>query len=1537
MHFVTYNSSYFLIKSLLKILLILYALPMFSQGELNADFDLAENTSGCAPFIVSFIDISSGGDSNNLSFYWDFGNGMSSNEQNPTHIYSQPGFYTVSFTVNDGSNSDTETKYSLIRVNPPPIADFTVNNQTGCSPHSSEFTDLSIPTSGTITDWFWAFGNGETSFEQNPTVVYTEIKNYNVFLKVVDINGCEASTSKSNYIKLDGPVANFLYDSVVCGLPANVTFLNQSTGNELDYFWDFGDGTTSTGDVPGTHVYTAFDSTKVTLIVTERNTGCSDTLSSSLVVGNYEAEFDWDIECGNNEFTINVENKTSVYNTLKWDFGGESIAFTSNASHNFSSKGPYEITLTTTIDPSCWDTTTIQYNLPIANISYDASICSYPFEVAFKNQSSAKNFQSFWEFGDSTSSTQNEPIHIYTIPPEMFLSKLLIEDSFGCVDSAQQYVTVPFPIARFYELNSKHTGCSPLNLTFKDTSYTLGSNISAVEWNFGDSLSGNNNFSTDSNPSHTYNTPGIYDITYIIFTEDGCSDTAVYEGIVKVGERPESATFEQLFNDSICYGESIQFIESATYSTTAIESNYFCWAFEEGSDSLLLNSETPPEDCPEKPEFSNNNNPFINFSQPTHIYSEFNHIADTSNSNVSTGEIIPNAGNLYTHLFIGYNNCLTEIIQPTFVDTTIAVNGYVLNDSVELFSDSTLQVGLYQASINYDSIAYSYVYTNSLSDTLVKIHPTDTIYLSFKEGEKYKIRTKIINKTSGCSNEITDVFTVDSTRLNFEIINKTCLNQNPVLFADNSFSKYGNINQRKWFVNNNLVATIKNNNSIDSFYYSFPDTGIFTVKLLVEFSIQYQKYGQWKTGVFFKQTSKQIKLEGVKAKGFSDTLQSCGGDKIQFNDTSSSTGEIKEYLWIFGDETANSNLKNPNHEYLNAGNYTPSLVVTDTFGCVDSVALDEIVVLKPNIDFTSSDSLVCKGDVVSFDNKSSGNSLSFVWTIDSTAQYITNIEYQFDSAGFFDVKLYAIDTFNCADSLTKNNLIEVSRIPKPEFTATTLQTGCPPMSTNFSDTTGGTITKWLWNFGDGNQRTDKDPTHIFTNPGNYDISLIVTNYANCSDTIVKQKYINVGGPYGEVVYSSDTICIPEKIEFNLNLNNTKYYVLDYGDENKLSYTYTENPDSTNHIYTQGGIHQPIVELIDSLGCLYKLPELPKIYGDSLNADFKTTSEIICDLNNVSFLNKSRSTFESQFLWSFGNNDSSTLISPIYNYEKDSIYEVSLKQISPLGCIDSMNQTIQVFSAPSPILSIYNESFCIPSETNLKLKFENDEFNFDSIYFLINDTLQLLGDSIVNIFLEKGAQNIKYFIKYGDGACLLDSSFSLSFFEKPKANFEFSPENSSLEEPVIYFKDKSENATFWNWTFDEFGSSSYQNPVYSYETADSYTVKLVVSNPGGCSDSITHKVIVSPYNFINLPSGFSPNGDGKNETFGILKAGNIELLEFKIYNRWGNLVFSTTNPDEAWDGKRKGKDQNTGTYIYYVKGRKNSGEITEVKGSFTLIR
>lgn len=1513
-------------KLILKILVFVSFFPALSQ--ISADFNVNLSV-GCSPLVVNFMDISNGGD----SWTWDFGNGVTSNQQNPTYIYSQPGFYSVSLIIRDlSNNSDTIIKEALIRVNASPIADFKVDDSTGCSPHLAQFTDLSIPVSGTISDWYWSFENGDFSEEQHPTTSYTEIKNFGVFLKIKDVNGCEASTYKSDLIKLDGPEAKFEYDSVVCGLPAEVTFLNQSIGNDLEYYWDFGDGSSSTGDVPGKHIYNAFDSTEVKLIITEKNTGCSDTLAKSLVVGDYKAKFDWDIICGNDSFLIEVKNTTSIYSSLEWSFGNESTLFTQNASHQFTSPGPHEIKLLATVDPSCWDTTTISYTLPQTQFTYTSPICSDPFEVTFNNVSKGEQLSYYWEFGDSTFGTEINPIHIYDFPPERYRTQLFSEDKFGCIDSFKRDVFVPFPIARFYELDSVYGGCAPLNLNFADTSYTLNSEIYSVLWDFGDPISGNENSSTEKNPQHTYNVPGNYDITYTIYTNDGCADTAIFEEVIKVGEKPNNANFEQ-FSNSICYGETISFIQTENYLSPGIESNYFCWAFEEDTTPLLKHPESPPNECPKTTQNTNLNNPFINFSNPTHIYNEFTNIPIFGNQSSSSGEILASAGALSTHLIIGYNNCFTEVINPTFVDTTIAINGYVIPDSFIFFADTSVLLGFYQASMNYDSLAYSYVYSNSANDTLFEIKKTDTLFHELKEGRKYFIKTKVINTLSGCENEIIDVFSVDSLRLDFTLPNDVCKNTE-VIFKDTSFSKLGTLSSREWLVNDEKVG---GSYYIDSFVYAFKDTGEFKVTLRLKHRILFTKYGQNEYGYYENEISKFIRIEGTIAQGFSDTLNTCAGEPIFFIENSNSTSKIEKFYWDFGDSSNISSAQNINHTYFNAGSFYPKLNILDTYGCLDSLILPPIIINKPIANFEVSDTLICKGENIIIKHNSIGGALQFTWTIDSLIQEFPVIDQKFNSSGFFDIKLHVKDDLGCQDSIIKINIIEVSDYPVPAFEADQKYIQCPPLTTNFGDSSKTPVIGWNWNFGDGKSSTDQNPVHIYTQPGLYDVSLDVVNYAGCNDSLIKKEYIEIDGPKGTVTFNPDTICLPDSVVFNLDFEKTVYFVIGYDDESNVSYSYLDNPDTTIHFYKNGGLFQPKVELIDSTGCLFTVAELPKIKTDSIDAQFKTKSNIICDVLNIPFTNISRYTFDSQFTWIFGDGNFSNIKSPNHSYEKDSTYDVTLLQKSPLGCLDSITKTIKVFNAPLPELSLKNDNFCIPSKTTIKLNIGNGNFQADSIFLKLNDYSKIEGDSMLTTFYESGNQQIGYAIFYGSGNCIIDTIINKSYYKWPIAEFTFNPANNSLDEPVVLFKDESKNTTIWKWDFDDGGLSNDSNPGHLFNVDNIFNVSLIASNKGGCFDTIYHEVSISPYDFVKLPSAFSPNGDGQNETFKILNAGEIEILEFKIFNRWGNIVFETIDAEDSWDGNRKGEKQNTGTYIYYIKYNSSSNQLKEIKGNFTLLR
>ena len=161
-------------------------------------------TSGTSPLQVGFTDVSSGSPT---SWAWDFGDGGTSAQRNPTHTYSTAGSYTVTLTVTNAVGSDTKTRVEYISVlaPPPPVADFSASPTSGTTPLTVTFTDLS---SGGPTSRAWDFGDGGTSSLQNPTHTYTSAGTYTVALTVANTSGSDTKT-RVGYITATQPPPDF--------------------------------------------------------------------------------------------------------------------------------------------------------------------------------------------------------------------------------------------------------------------------------------------------------------------------------------------------------------------------------------------------------------------------------------------------------------------------------------------------------------------------------------------------------------------------------------------------------------------------------------------------------------------------------------------------------------------------------------------------------------------------------------------------------------------------------------------------------------------------------------------------------------------------------------------------------------------------------------------------------------------------------------------------------------------------------------------------------------------------------------------------------------------------------------------------------------------------------------------------------------------------------------------------------------------------------------------------------------------------------
>jgi len=231
-----------------------------------ADFEIVGGrTEICLGEELCFNDLST---ENTDEWFWDFGDGFTSNEQNPCHVFDQEGLHTVCLTAENECGDDVECKEVLVQSI---VASLSASVTEGCAPLDVDFTDLS---SCNPVEWSWDFGDGTTYEGQNPpTHTYNDAGTYTVTLTVTNAVGDTDETTVDIVVN-PVAVADFTATPMSGLTPLVVTFTDQSTGNPTSWHWDFGDGTTYDGQNPPPHTYQA--GTYTACLTVNNDHGCSD-------------------------------------------------------------------------------------------------------------------------------------------------------------------------------------------------------------------------------------------------------------------------------------------------------------------------------------------------------------------------------------------------------------------------------------------------------------------------------------------------------------------------------------------------------------------------------------------------------------------------------------------------------------------------------------------------------------------------------------------------------------------------------------------------------------------------------------------------------------------------------------------------------------------------------------------------------------------------------------------------------------------------------------------------------------------------------------------------------------------------------------------------------------------------------------------------------------------------------------------------------------------------------------------------------------
>jgi gliding motility-associated-like protein len=178
---------------------------------------------------------------------------------------------------------------------------------------------------------------------------------------------------------------------------------------------------------------------------------------------------------------------------------------------------------------------------------------------------------------------------------------------------------------------------------------------------------------------------------------------------------------------------------------------------------------------------------------------------------------------------------------------------------------------------------------------------------------------------------------------------------------------------------------------------------------------------------------------------------------------------------------------------------------------------------------------------------------------------------------------------------------------------------------------------------------------------------------------------------------------------------------------------------------------------------------------------------------------------------------------------------------------------------------------------------------------------------------------------------------------PKADFNVSPQPTSILEPKLQFTDLSANAVikYWKWDFGDRApgdTSVLKNPVYEYADTGSYLVRLFVTTAFGCKDTVYKIIRIDDDYELFVPTAFSPNFDGLNEIFIPVTRG-VESSNYKmyVYDRWGNLVFQTDNLYKGWDGFFRGKVVLEDVYVWKIYLKTTLGTSKQVTGHVSVVR
>jgi len=1370
------------------------------------------------------------------------------------------GSYAVTITdVNGCTGSVTHS----VRVNPLPQAAFTPQDE--CLNDSVYFFDLSYVNGGSVVSWSWSLGDGNVSFASNPVHVYNSPGPYEISLTVVSDKGCSSQlTDTLNIYPM--PVAAFQYNQGCVG--ASLNFTDQSTvgfGNIVKWSWDFGDGSTSSLQNPS-HVFSLPGNYQVTLEV-ETPGGCKGSIFHIVqVYPQPEVAFTLAPSSICAGGSVNITNNSSSSNgfisSWQWNLGNGQASGVQNPVATYLTAGTFNVTLIATTIHGCRDTLTTSidvYALPSVAVSAPVSVCLG--QSAILTATGGGDY--LWNSLGATSAS------VTVMPSISTVYKVTVTNNFGCSRTDSVAVNVrSIPVA----------DAGP------DVSICAGSSVSLT-------ASGGMNYNWSPGgvnaPSMTVSPATNTSYLVAVTAANGC--TAVDSVRVSVLPNP---VVDLGPDTTVCAGAVIG-IHAGNWPTvywhhdgsstpsvfvTPAGGSFYRVTVTDGNgcsagDSVQINVVPVPAVSGGNRFYCQGSGVLLDAGVTGSSY-------EWSPGGATTSTIVVVTPGIYTVVVTGAGGCQSSgnfnvmdgggMLSSSPINTQVCAgdavvldagnpgNAYLWSTGATTQTISVAAAGSYQVTV-MDAAGCSVSFINQVSynpvpdagfqttgqcaGDLIQFSSTSSIAsgnivswiwdlgngqlasspqaaTSYSQSGGYTAVLVVVSG-AGCADTVSGVVNVEAAPVAaFSAI--TVCEGAPMQFNDASTAGGSSIRAWNWSFGDGANALQPSPSHL------YPAAGTYTASLVVT-----------SLGGCRDTLVSTVSVNPVPAARF-NVPAVCDGDSARFyNTTPFFNGIISDVNWDFGDGSMSSDL-NPVYKYAASGTYNVTLTLGTAQGCQDSYMDTVHVHARPQALFSAP--AVCEGLLLQFSQQStltSGQISSWFWDFgDGGFSSQPSPAHSYSSPGHFGALLSVTSDKGCSGSFMDS--VYVNPLPSASFSVSGTCQGTPAQFELDSISSVQDIQQWDWDFGDGIQSAQPEPSHLFNAPGTYPVMLAVTSALGCVDTVVSA--VNVF-PVPQADFTAPAVCLSVGTPFT-DLSGiiggaTFTHIWDFGDGSMGS---GSNPV---HQYSSAGVFMASLLVTTPYGCSDTLNRPVEVY--SLPVAGFTVSNA-CHGDPVQLMDQSTvgNGVVSAWNWSLGDATGSQAQHPVHFYPSPGVYFVELEAISAQGCSASTSDSVQVFAPPVP--QPLDVDACAGSAVSLTDTVTGNDASIVSwLWDLGNGTTSAVQSPLV-VYADSGRYQIRLEALNQQG-CKGTGMAWVTVNSTPVAGFINGP--ACLNAPVEF----NSTSVFpgggmgsYSWDFGDGTPALSGSPAsHVYSQSGPYTVMLVVTDQNGCADTM-----IAPVNVADLP-------------------------------------------------------------------------------------